>query len=266
MNEQLISIIREAGEIILRARDIDRSVVSKEGEANFVTEYDSAVQKFLFEKLAELYPDAAFVGEEDSADDIARLTSGRAFVIDPIDGTTNFIKHFGISSISVALCENGDTVLGIVYNPYTDEMYCAENGGGAYLLCGGKRTPLCVSEQSLENGLSLIGTSPYYAELHDRTFAVMRTLFEHSLDIRRCGSAALDLCAVAAGRAEVYYEAILSPWDYAAGMLLVREAGGTVTQPDGTPLRLDRKCGVFAGGKTAYSTARKLIEAAACAD
>ncbi len=259
MNEQLIALIREAGEIMKGARNIERGIEVKEGDANFVTEYDSAVQKFLFEKLAILYPDAAFVGEEDSADDIARLTSGRAFVIDPIDGTTNFIKHFGHSCISVALCENGETVLGIVYNPYTDEMYCAEAGSGAYLLCGGKRRTLRVSEQTLENGLSLIGTSPYYTDLHDRTFSVMRMLFEHSLDIRRCGSAALDLCMIADGRAEVYFEALLSPWDYAAGMLIVREAGGIVTQPDGAPMRLNRKCGVLAGNSAAYKAAKALL-------
>ncbi|MBE6560425.1 MAG: inositol monophosphatase [Ruminococcaceae bacterium] len=259
MHEQLITLIREAGEIMKSARDIERGIEVKEGDANFVTEYDSAVQKFLFEKLALLYPEAAFVGEEDSADDIARLTSGKAFVIDPIDGTTNFIKHFGHSCISVALCENGETVLGIVYNPYTDEMYCAEAGKGAWLLCGGKRRTLQVSRQPLENGLSLIGTSPYYTQLHDRTFSVMRTLFEHSLDIRRCGSAALDLCMIADGRAEVYFEAILSPWDYAAGMLIVREAGGIVTQPDGTPLQMDRKCGILAGNPAAYEAAKLLL-------
>ena len=259
MNEQLLSVIREAGEIVLRARDIDRTISAKEGDANFVTEYDSAVQQFLFEKLAQLYPDAAFVGEEDSADDIARLNAGRAFVIDPIDGTTNFIRHFGHSCISVALCESGETVLGVIYNPYTDEMYCAEKGQGAWYLCGGNSRSLCVSDRTLDNGLSLVGTTPYYADLHERTFFAMRTLFENSLDVRRCGSAALDLCMIADGRAEVYFEALLSPWDYAAGMLIVREAGGIVTQPDGSPLYLDRKCGVLAGNPAAYEAAKALL-------
>ena len=259
MIDQILSLLREAGEIMKSARDIEKGIEEKDGEANFVTVYDSAVQKFLFEKLAALFPDAAFVGEEDSADDIAHLTSGRAFVIDPIDGTTNFIKHFGHSCISVALCENGETVLGVVYNPYTDEAYCAEKGKGAYYLCGGRRRPLCVSSQPLSNGLSLVGTAPYYTELHDRTFAAMRTLFDHSLDVRRCGSAALDLCMIADGRAEVYLEMLLSPWDYAAGMLLVREAGGVITQLDGAPVRLDEKCSVLAGNPQAYAAAKQLL-------
>jgi myo-inositol-1(or 4)-monophosphatase len=104
-----------------------------------------------------------------------------------------------------------------------------------------------------------VGTAPYYTELHDRTFSVMRTLFDHSLDVRRCGSAALDLCLIADGRAEVYYEALLSPWDYAAGMLIVAEAGGVVTQPDGSAVVLNRKCPVLAGNPASYAEARKLL-------
>jgi len=258
MIEPILSLMRQAGEIMKSARDIERSVEVKEGEANFVTVYDSAVQKFLFEKLAELFPDAAFVGEEDSADDIKRLTSGRAFVIDPIDGTTNFIRHFGHSCISVALCENGETVLGVVYNPYTDEAYCAEKGKGACLIRGETRRPLKVSDQPLANGLSLVGTAPYYAELHERTFDAMRTLFDRSLDVRRCGSAALDLCLIADGRAEVYVELLLSPWDYAAGMLIVREAGGIVTRVDGSDVVLTEKCSVLAGNPRAYAEALRL--------
>lgn len=260
MNEKILSLIREAGNIMKNARHIEQNVSTKEGEANFVTTYDSAVQHFLFEKLSDLYPDAAFVGEEDSADDIERLTAGRAFVIDPIDGTTNFIRHFGHSCISVALCENGETIVGAIYNPYTDEMFCAEKAEGAYYIAGGVRRRMHVSTYSLANGLSLVGTSPYYAELHDRTFAAMRTLFDHSLDVRRCGSAALDLCMIADGRAEVYFEALLSPWDYAAGMLLVREAGGTVTQPNGSAIVLHKKCGVLAGNPEAHAAAVRLLE------
>lgn len=261
MNEQLIAVIREAGAIMKRARDIERGVSEKEGDANFVTAYDSAVQKYLFDRLALLYPDAAFIGEEDSADDFDRLGAGRAFVIDPIDGTTNFIKHFGHSCVSVALCEHGTPVLGAVYNPYTDEMYCAEAGKGAWLVRGGARQPLHVSGQPLSAGLTLVGTSPYYAELHDATFAAMRTLFEHSLDLRRSGSAALDLCLIAAGCAEVFYELRLSPWDFAAGALIIREAGGVVTQMNGAPLTLGGKCSVLAGNPASHGEALRLLAA-----
>lgn len=258
MEEALISVIRSAGDIMLSAHDIGGSVEAKEGEANFVTAYDRAVQKYLFEELGKLYPDAAFVGEEDSADDIERLCTGRAFVIDPIDGTQNFIKRFRHSAISVALCEGGEVILGAVFNPYTDELYYAERGRGASVIRRGAVSPLHVSSCALGDGLVLFGASPYYAELHDRTFSALRTLFDHALDVRRCGSAALDLCMIADGRAEVFFEMRLCPWDYAAGLLIVREAGGVVTQIGGAPVRLDRKCSILAGNPRAYADAAAL--------
>lgn len=258
MNESFFHVIREAGKIMLQARDIDETVKAKEGARNFVTAYDSAVQKFLFTELAKLYPDVAFVGEEDSADDIARLSAGRAFVIDPIDGTQNFIKNASFSAISVALCEGGDVVMGAVYNPYADEMYWAEAGSGAYLTTRGQTRRLQVSDQPLENGLVIAGIAPYYTELHDRTFRSLRKVFDHALDIRSLGSAALGLCAVAAGRAEIYMEMRLCPWDYAAGVCIIREAGGVITQLDGTPIRLDTKCSVLAGNPKSHAAAVQL--------
>ncbi len=259
MQDALIAAIREAGRIMRGAHDAARTVTAKPGEANFVTAYDVAVQRFLFSRLGALYPDAAFVGEEDGADDVARLCRGRAFVIDPIDGTTNFMRGFGHSAVSVALCENGEVVLGAVYDPYTDELFYAERGRGARLLRAGESSALRVSGRPLSDGLILFGTSPYYADTRDGTFAAARILFDHALDIRRGGSAALDLCTIAAGRAEVFFEMRLSPWDYAAGMLLVREAGGTVTAPDGAPVPLERPSGILCGNPTAYTEAAALL-------
>ena len=258
MDDRLLAVVREAGQILLGAHDIARGVKAKPGEANFVTAYDVAVQHFLFERLAALCPDAAFVGEEDSADDIARLAAGRAFVIDPIDGTTNFIKQFRHSAISVALCEGGETAVGVVYNPYTDEMFCAERGRGAALTRAGATQTLRVSAEPLSNGLVLFGTTPYYAELHDRTFSALRTLFDAALDVRRCGSAALDLCMIAAGRAELFFEMRLSPWDYAAGALIAREAGAIASDLDGAPLPLSRPSSLLCGNPAAYAAARAL--------
>ncbi len=254
----LLRVLRRAGEILLSAHDICAHVAEKTGSANFVTAYDVAVQQFLFTELSRLYPNAAFVGEEADADDTAILAGGQAFVIDPIDGTTNFIKNYRASTVSVALCDQGEPVVGAVLNPYTDELFYAEAGGGAVLLRGGVEMPLRVSDCSLSESVVFIGTSPYYTELRDRTFAAMRILFDHALDIRRTGSAALDLCMLAAGRADVFYEALLSPWDFAAGMLIIREAGGIVTEIDGSPVRIYKKCSILAGNPRAYAEARKL--------
>lgn len=258
MLEAILRVMREAGQIVLRAHDTESSVREKEGTANFVTAYDSAVQKFLFERLHSVCPEAAFVGEEDSADNTEQICHGYAFVIDPIDGTQNFIKGFRHSAISVALCSDGAPILGAVYNPYTDEMFYAEKGKGAFLQSGAHVRTVHVSSHPLSEGLVLFGTAPYYKELHDRTFRAVRTLFEHALDIRRCGSAALDLCMIADGRAEVYMEVRLSPWDYAAGMLIVQEAGGIVTEMDGSPIGLTRKSTMLCGNPFAYADALAL--------
>ena len=240
--DRICDLVRACGRII---RDVDRTglhVASKEGKANFVTEYDKLVQDRLQAGLREIVPDARFVGEEGSADRYS--PKGKYFVVDPIDGTTNFIKDFHISSISVALIVDGAVELAVVHNPYTDEMFSARRGGGAF--CNGK--PIHVSAEPLERGIVVFGTAPYHVELAQPTFDLAFRYFRKALDIRRCGSAALDLCSVAAGRAELFFELTLAPWDHAAGGLIVQEAGGTISDFDGGPLAFDHDCAVLARG------------------
>ncbi len=194
--------------------------------------------------LREIMPDAHFVGEEGTTQAFA--PTGEFFIVDPIDGTTNFIKDYHFSSISVALVVDNAAELGVIYNPYTDEMFCAQRGQGAF--CNGKR--LHVSSEPLENAIIVFGTAPYHEELNEKTFSLAYSYFRKALDIRRSGSAALDLCTIAAGRAELFFELVLSPWDYAAGALIVEEAGGLVSDCDGHPLVYDRPCSVLARNKT----------------
>ena len=241
ITEEIQKAVRAAGQIMLAADRTPSMVDEKSGRANFVTTYDRQVQAFLQEKLARILPEAVFVGEEE--DIHASIEKGLAFIVDPIDGTTNFIKDYHGSSISVGLTKDGEPYLGVVYNPYLDEMYSAKKEEGAFL--NGK--PIRVSTSPLAEGIVLFGTAPYYPELTDPTFALARKLFDRSLDLRRSGSAALDLCAIAAGRAELYFELRLSPWDYAAGAIIVTEAGGRILQPDGGPIELSRPCGIVAG-------------------
>ena len=151
----------------------------------------------------------------------------------------------------MALIVDGAAELGVVYNPYTDEMFTAQRGVGSF--CNGRR--LAVSTQPLENAVVLFGTSPYREDLSERSFKLAYSLFRRSLDVRRSGSAALDLCAVAAGRAELFFELALAPWDYAAGSLIVQEAGAMVTTIDGGALTYDRQCPVFARGTGISDTA-----------
>jgi len=222
---------REAAALMLHARGI--LAETKTDRRNVVTDYDRRVQALLMERLRAAVPDARFYCEEQEVHD--DLHAAQLFIIDPIDGTMNFVRGFHQSCISVAYAEHGELCAAAVYNPYVDEMFSAVRTKGAFL----NGRAIRVTDEDLENSLVCFGTAPYNAELADESFAMARLLFDHSLDIRREGSAELDLCSVAAGRAGLYFELRLSLWDYAAGWLILREAGGEAMQPDGSPLPFD---------------------------
>ncbi|MDE7206205.1 MAG: inositol monophosphatase [Lachnospiraceae bacterium] len=238
--KEIIAAVRVCGAIILNADRTKSGMDEKAGHANFVTVYDKKVQKELQKKLLAILPEAVFVGEEEDVH--ASVADGYAFIVDPIDGTTNFIKDYHASAISVGLTKGGERYMGVVYNPYLDEMFMAVKGQGAFL----NDKPIQVSNQPLENGIVIFGTAPYYEDLAKKSFDMAYQYFCKALDVRRSGSAALDLCNVAAGRAELFFELRLSPWDYAAGSLIVEEAGGVVTRIDGGEITLNEGCGVLA--------------------
>ena len=217
MLRQLSHIAREAGQIMLSYHDA--GVHQKEGHFNFVTDADVAVQRFLAGALQTLLPGARFFAEEQENEP---LTNAPTFVVDPIDGTLNFIRHRNASAVSIALLENKKPVMGVIYNPYTDEMFTAEAGKGTFL--NGRK--ITVSQTPFDQAMVSIGTSPYDAELAKRTMAAATQFLLRGGDLRRSGSAAIDLCEVACGRSDVFFELRLRPWDVAAGSLLVTEAGG----------------------------------------
>ena len=198
------------------------------------------VQKYIKSHIEALYPDAKFIGEEGSSDELS--DEGYAFIVDPIDGTTNFVKDYHHSAISVALLKGREVVAGVVYNPYLDEVFHAIKGQGAFL--NGKK--ISVSSSPIGKALVLFGSSPYDKQLFPETIKVVSEYFYNALDIRRSGSAALDLCYVACGRADVFVELQVSPWDFAAGKLLIEEAGGVVTTLDGAPLSFEGKTSILA--------------------
>lgn len=255
MLEQIMDAVRGCSKIILEAENIKKSANNKLGHANFVTKYDKCVQQELFERLGKILPEAAFMGEEEVGNHYR--AEGYLFVIDPIDGTTNFIKGYHASAISVGLLKDGEPVLGVVYNPYRDEMYTAEKGKGAFL--NGEQ--IHASEDTLSESLVVFGTAPYYEELWERSFNLAQVFFSQSLDVRRSGSAAIDLCDVASGRAGVYFELRLSPWDYAAASLIVQEAGGHVRGAEGEPLQFAKPQGVIAcGGKISMDALLQIMD------
>lgn len=261
MYEFIPAVMREAAKIMLSAHDIDRAVTVKPGDANFVTAYDVAVEEFLFRELGARMPEAVIIGEEAEENHTELLRSNLALLIDPIDGTTNFIHNYRYSSISVGVCDRGTMVWGAVLNPYSGMLYHAERGHGAFVQSpDGRETPIHVSDRTLDKGLAGFGTSPYYREeLGERTFGAVYKLFGIARDVRRSGSAALDLAMVAAGSLDVFLEYRLSPWDIAAGSLLVTEAGGVITQTDGSPLTFEHPCSVLAGNPACHTEAKELV-------
>ena len=222
LEEQAVQAVREAGACLTDPAAV-HSIRAK-GETDYVTNVDLAVQELLRERLAVLTPDIQFMGEEQ---DNSRLDWHRpCWILDPVDGTTNLIHRFRHSAVSLALAEGGQIRLGVVYNPYSGECFTARRGQGAF--CNG--SPIRVSgADRLEDSLLCAGTVPGRRELADKAFCQMRNLYNVCQDIRRTGCASLDLCWVACGRLDAYAECRLNPWDYAAGLLIVREAGGTVT-------------------------------------
>ena len=229
MLDRLIAVVRRAGDMIRDAHDIEKDTHEKNGAADLVTKYDVAVQAFLQKELLALVPEADFLGEEGEHE---TLDKPWVFVVDPIDGTTNFVRHMHHSNIAVALVHEGCVAYGVVYNPFTEEMFAARRGGGAFL----NGRPIHVSDRDMSHAITMCGSTIYDRRFTDRSFSLMRRLYDLGLDFRRFGSAELDVCYVACGRAEVFFECRLSPWDYAAGSLILTEAGGKITRLDGSPI------------------------------
>lgn len=228
---QALDAVRLAGTLALTP--VTAADIGTKGTTDFVTAVDIRVQSFLQERLLALDPRSQLLGEEQAwkVPDLDRPT----WVLDPIDGTTNLIHGYGHSAVSLAYVTGGRTAFGIVYNPFTGELYTAAAGKGAWR-CG---WPIRVSPAAtLSESLCSAGTNPGCRREADNAFGRMRALYDRCHDIRRLGAASLELCQVACGRLECYLENGLKPWDFAAGRLIVEEAGGTVTDLRGQPLSL----------------------------
>lgn len=234
--KQIQQVAKNAGKIMLSAKEIGDQTTEKSGHANFVTEYDKKVQSYIFGQLHQILPEANFVGEEDGAEQFCdHYRKGYAFVVDPIDGTLNFIHGCDLSVVSIGLLKDGAAYLGVVFNPYSDMMFSAVRGCGAFL--NGK--PIHSSTDPLSRSLVEFGTSPYYPELSADSFAISAEYLKRGADLRRFGTAAWDLSLCACGRLGVYFELRLGLWDYCAGALIAMESGCKVTDIKGNPLTFD---------------------------
>lgn len=238
--KQIEAVVREAGEIVLSARDVLDCTMQKTSAADLVTAYDLKVEQLLKERLPQLVPGSIFFGEEEKEN--ADPSKGWAFIVDPIDGTANFVRGLRQSAVSVALAKDGRVEYAVALDPYRDELFTAKRGYGAYL----NGQPIHVSDRPLEKGIFGMGSAPYNKGLHASTLNLLGQMFDRSCDFRRMGAAVLDLCAVACGRLDAFFEYELSPWDYAAASLVITEAGGTISTLYGDPIPVTEKCTVWA--------------------
>ncbi len=243
MLDKVIEIAHKAGKIALDAPR-DKKVIRKEGKSNFVTEYDKRVEDFLVSELHELMPEADFICEE-GAHGAQGNYDGYHFIIDPIDGTTNFIKGSSDFAVCIGLKHTNDYVLGVVYVPTDGVTYYAERNKGAFKLTSDGVKAIHVSSEMLDGAIVACGTSPYRADLRKRFISLTDALFERVGDLRRSGSAAIDICYVAEGVCDAMYECELSAWDHSAANAVLCEAGGVCSDFDGNHLPLEQKSSII---------------------
>ena len=224
--QNVISLVTQTKSLI-KNREMAAHVQEK-GLADYVTQVDIAVQDFLKKALFDIAPDIQFLGEETG---LQEMEADSFWILDPVDGTTNLMHDYQHSVVSLALCRQREIVTGIIYDPFREEVFWAVKGQGSFL----NGAPIQVSE-ARQLSDTIIGLGTAKRELADENFARFRRVFGQSQDVRRIGSAALELTYTACGRQGGYFEAYLNPWDYAAGMLLVQEAGGMVTDFAGNSL------------------------------
>ncbi|WP_428236754.1 inositol monophosphatase family protein [Gracilimonas sp.] len=215
---------KEAATIIREYAGKTSFDVKLKGKNDLVTDADVNSEKRIIKVIEEAFPDDHILAEESQAK--ASIPEGRIWIIDPIDGTTNFAHSFPVYCVSIALWENRQPKVGLVYEVANDELFTATEGGGAYL----NEERIWIS-QNEDPSSSLIGTGFPYNNLNlvDNYLKLFKRMMEKTHGVRRPGSAAWDLCNVACGRFEGFYEYGLSAWDVAAGVLIIKEAGGVIT-------------------------------------
>ncbi len=221
-----------AANLIKKHFNDDHQVTFK-GTVDLVTEVDIASERLIKELLFERFPKIRFHGEENGGED---WRHGEVWVVDPLDGTTNFANRLPHFSVSIALCHDGQPVAGAIVNPMNGEVYQTWQGGGAWL--NGKQIHVSSVER-INEALAVTGYPYNRRENIDPLIQKLRTMLMQVQCVRRLGSAALDLCYIARGIFSIYWETDLKPWDIAAGSLLVQEAGGRVTCFDGSNMLLD---------------------------
>lgn len=237
-----IDAAKKAGEVLRQGFGTHFKIDNKEGINNLVTEYDNRCEELIISMIRESYPDHAILAEE----------SGKSieeheyrWIIDPLDGTVNFANNLPLFSVSIALEKNDKIICGCVYQPIIDECFYAEEGSGAFL----NDKKITVSDKSDISSSLLVTGFPYNVTENPRgAIDHFVRIIGSGIPVRRLGSAALDLSYVACGRFEGFWEVFLHPWDVAAGYIILKEAGGRITNYDGEDYRFEKETVVASNG------------------
>ncbi|CAN5349269.1 inositol monophosphatase family protein [soil metagenome] len=250
----MVKAARRAGRSLKRdLGEVENLQVSMKGPANFVSLADKRAEEMLYTDLNKARPGYGFLGEEGGNREGTDKT--HTWVVDPLDGTTNFLHGIPQFAVSIGLLREGVPIAGLIYNPANDELYMAEKGGGAFLndtrlrVAGRKQLNECV----IACGLPHIGRGD-----HEQSRKEMTALQPKVAGLRRFGAASLDLAFVAAGRLDGYWERNLQPWDIAAGIILIKEAGGTVSDILGGDVM--KTCNVVAGNEFVHGELTKILK------
>jgi myo-inositol-1(or 4)-monophosphatase len=221
--ETALEAAGRAADVLVRMGGVSADEIAAKQASDYVTAADRASEAEIVRTIRERFPDHAIFAEEERKD---RDRGGYLWIVDPLDGTTNYIHGYPVYCISIALALEGEVLLGVVSDPVRHELFTAQRGGGAFL----NGRPIGVSKPREESDRLVLTGFPFRVKhMADPYLRLFREIFLRVGDLRRCGSAALDLASVAAGRADGFFELNLNPWDTAAGSLLVTEAGGRVT-------------------------------------
>ncbi|XP_022108753.1 inositol monophosphatase 1-like [Acanthaster planci] len=237
-----VEIAKKAGEEIRATFQGKKSIELKSSPADLVTETDQKVEQLIISFLRSKFPDHCFIGEETTAAGAHfELTDSPTWIIDPVDGTTNFVHSFQFVAVSIGLSIAKENIIGVIYNPVLDELFTAIKGRGAF--CNGKPIS-CSRQQDISQCLALveIGSSRVSAHLQTKLQNINSLIQQGVHGIRSLGSAALNICQVARGGGDVYIEHGIHCWDMAAGVVIIREAGGVIIDPRGGPLDLMSRC------------------------
>ncbi len=255
MRDFAIDLARRAGALLRAGYEQAHTIEYKSSVIDLVTEVDRASEALLVNTIRQQFPEHAILSEEGHGNHGPALY---AWIIDPLDGTVNYAHGFPFFSVTLAVSRDGLPCLGVTYDPLRDELFVAERGTGATL----NGRPLHVSKTSrVQDALLATGFSYARAIIKDNNLAEFNRLMPRTRGVRRAGAASLDMAYVAAGRLDGYWEMYLAPWDWAAGALLVEEAGGVVTGFDGKPWQPGRDRIVASNGHIHAELLRELAEA-----